>query len=87
MAHSISQFSPFPIRHTVFLTCGCHTSKPCEVDQAALTGESLPVTRAEDDKVFMGSVIRRGELEAWVVDLVDLVMVNVSERPAPCHLK
>jgi len=38
-----------------------------EVDQAALTGESLPVTRAETDTVFMGSVIRRGEVEAVVV--------------------
>ena len=46
--------------------CILGPGKPCEVDQAALTGESLPVTRGEDDKVFMGSVIRRGELEAWV---------------------
>ncbi|HPR56262.1 MAG TPA: plasma-membrane proton-efflux P-type ATPase [Deltaproteobacteria bacterium] len=39
---------------------------PMEVDQSALTGESLPVTRNPGDAVFSGSIIRQGELEAMV---------------------
>ena len=31
------------------------------VDQAALTGESLPATRTAGDAVFSGSIVRRGE--------------------------
>jgi H+-transporting ATPase len=37
-----------------------------EVDQSALTGESLPATRTAGDAVFSGSVIRRGEIGALV---------------------
>jgi len=37
-----------------------------EVDQSALTGESLPATRAPGDAVFSGSIIRRGEIGALV---------------------
>ncbi len=37
-----------------------------EVDQSALTGESLPVTGAPGDAVFSGSVVRRGEIGALV---------------------
>ena len=37
-----------------------------EVDQAALTGESLPVTKFEGELVYQGSVIKRGELTAVV---------------------
>ena len=36
------------------------------VDQAALTGESLPKTCKSGDAVFSGSIIRRGEIEALV---------------------
>ncbi|MCE5273816.1 MAG: plasma-membrane proton-efflux P-type ATPase [Deltaproteobacteria bacterium] len=39
---------------------------PMEVDQSALTGESLPVTRNSGDAVFSGSIIRQGEMEAMV---------------------
>jgi H+-transporting ATPase len=39
---------------------------PIEVDQSALTGESLPVTRKPGDVVFSGSIIRQGEIEAMV---------------------
>ena len=41
--------------------------KPLEVDQAALTGESLPATKHPGERVLMGSVIVRGELEALVL--------------------
>ena len=39
---------------------------PVEVDQSALTGESLPATRAPGDAVFSGSIIRQGEIGALV---------------------
>ena len=37
-----------------------------EVDQSALTGESLPATMQSGDPVFSGSIIRRGEIGALV---------------------
>jgi H+-transporting ATPase len=39
---------------------------PVEVDQSALTGESLPVTRKSGEAVFSGSIIRQGEIAALV---------------------
>jgi H+-transporting ATPase len=39
---------------------------PVEVDQSALTGESLPVTRKTSETVYSGSIIRQGEIEALV---------------------
>lgn len=39
---------------------------PIEVDQSALTGESLPVTRKPGDAIFSGSIIRQGETDAIV---------------------
>ncbi len=37
-----------------------------EVDQSALTGESLPATCTAGDPVFSGSIVRRGEIDALV---------------------
>jgi H+-transporting ATPase len=37
-----------------------------QVDQSALTGESLPAERKSGDAVFSGSIIRRGEIGALV---------------------
>ncbi|RCI02493.1 plasma membrane H+-ATPase [Rhizopus stolonifer] len=37
------------------------------IDQAALTGESLPVGKEEGDEVFSGSTVKQGEAEAVVI--------------------
>src|ERR1700721_668023 len=39
---------------------------PVEVDQSALTGESLPAERKSGDAIFSGSIIRQGEIGALV---------------------
>jgi len=39
---------------------------PIEVDESALTGESLPATRKPGDAIFSGSIVRRGEIGALV---------------------
>jgi H+-transporting ATPase len=39
---------------------------PIQVDQSALTGESLPVTRAYEQTVYSGSVVKQGEISALV---------------------
>jgi H+-transporting ATPase len=39
---------------------------PVDVDQSALTGESLPASRKPGDAVFSGSIIRQGEIDALV---------------------
>ncbi len=36
------------------------------LDQSALTGESLPVTKMSGEAVFSGSIVRRGEIDALV---------------------
>jgi H+-transporting ATPase len=39
---------------------------PIEVDQSALTGESLPVKHETDDTVYSSSIVKLGEIEAVV---------------------
>ena len=39
---------------------------PVEVDQSALTGESLPASRKPGEAVYSGSIIRQGEIDAIV---------------------
>lgn len=39
---------------------------PIEVDQSALTGESLPVTRKAEEAVYSGAILRQGEIDALV---------------------
>jgi H+-transporting ATPase len=58
---------------TVLLASGSAIPADCrinhgdiEVDQSALTGESLPVTFYKNDSCKMGSTVVRGEVEATV---------------------
>jgi H+-transporting ATPase len=39
---------------------------PLQIDQSALTGESLPVTREVGQVVFSGSIVKKGEIDALV---------------------
>lgn len=46
--------------------CTLLEAGPVELDQSALTGESLPVERGEGGVAYSGSIVRRGESDALV---------------------
>ncbi|MCO5599387.1 hypothetical protein L7F22_053489 [Adiantum nelumboides] len=75
---------------------------PLKIDQTALTGESMPVTKKPADEVFSESMCKQGEIEAVVIatgvhtffgkaahDLVDSTnqVGHFSEASFDCHWK
>lgn len=59
---------------------------PAEVDQSALTGESLPVTRESGDAVYSGSMLKQGEVDALVYATgEDTYFAKTAQLAAEAH--
>jgi len=63
-----------------------------ELDQSALTGESLPVSRSSGDSALSGSVVRRGEATAEVTAIGSKTYLGrtarlVAAAQSPGHLQ
>jgi H+-transporting ATPase len=68
------------------------SDEPVEVDQSALTGESLPVERGKDQVLYSGSILRLGEAEALVYGTGTHTYYGktaelVEEAETPSHLQ
>lgn len=57
-----------------------------EVDQSALTGESLPVTMYRGDSCKMGSTAVRGEVEATVEVRFCVCLMSLQLDPYYCYV-
>jgi H+-transporting ATPase len=60
------------------------------IDQSALTGESLPVTKKVGDEAYSGSVVKRGEMEGVVIATASNTFLGrtaklVAGAGAACH--
>ncbi|HZR90809.1 MAG TPA: HAD-IC family P-type ATPase [Gaiellaceae bacterium] len=67
-------------------------SGACEVDQSALTGESLPLDKKTGDELYSGSVLTRGEASALVTDTGVRTLFGRSAQlagtePPPSHFQ
>ena len=56
---------------------------PVQVDESALTGESLPATRNPGDAVFSGSIVRQGEIDA--LSMAPARTPTSARRPSWCR--
>lgn len=41
----------------------------CNIDQSMLTGETTAIYKVEGNKVYMGSICKKGEIEAFVINI------------------